>query len=101
MKKNFIETLGHIFSTIDSINYNGHTECSHVDDIYHYTNGHYKGPGYVYKLESMNYDNERDIYHIVMDDNQNYLGTIAWVTKEEGWFNDVDPTWETRAGKMI
>jgi hypothetical protein len=92
-KKTFIEILGHIFSTIDSINYNGHTGCDHVEDIYDYTSGHYTGPGYVYRIELLDDYDERDIYHIVMDDNQKYLGTMAWINSEDGWFNDVDPNW--------
>lgn len=95
MKKTFIDTLDHIFSTIDEISCGHHCNLSHVDDICNYTQGHYNGPGYIYKIDVVDDDDNHDIYHIVMDNDQRYLGTMAWLDRyfSEGWFNDTDPDW--------
>lgn len=92
MKTNFIETLTHMFKTMDTY---GFRNCgwTRVDDITKYTDGHYTGPGFVYELKIM--DSEYDIadYTIVMDENQTYVGTMAWITDNSGWFNDINPEW--------
>ena len=86
-----------MFKTMDSF---GLTNRGYkmVEDVSSYTDGHYKGAGFIYSVEIKEDDWSYAQYDVVLDEDKQYLGTMAWIrmNKEEGWFNDVDPNWLDR-----
>lgn len=92
-KKNLTEIMTHMFSTMDCF---GLTDKGYkmVEDVSSYTSKHYSGPGFVYSVEIKDSDWSYAKYDIVLDENKEYLGTMAWIRySDDGWFNDVDPNW--------
>ena len=96
MKRNLTEIMANMFRTMDcfGLTNNGYWM---VEDVSPYTSNHYSGPGFIYSVELKDSDWSYSQYDVVLDENKEYLGTMAWIRgNNDGWFNDIDPDWESR-----
>ena len=96
MSRNLTEILTHIFETMNCYGL-VNKGYKMVEDVSNYTKGHYSGPGFIYSVEIEESDWSYIRYDVVLDENKQYLGTMAWTRLDgSGWFNDITPNWKNK-----